>query len=473
MNGNDIMHAGDDGVSGRENIMQTEKENAAQEDKVFGPLVSIVVPVYNAQRYLDETLDSILQQTYASIEVILVDDGSQDDSLALCRRRQAEDERIRVIAQENAGPSAARNRGLREARGEYLMFVDSDDLVHRLALEKMVAAMQEGDPREIDAYCDAAVKAVFHPQEGGEPGSEEGKEKKKLTDEEREAMREQARAIRREAKEAAHKAGIQPQRVDLVIGMYALYHEGDWLGGCRSRCYLSRGSKKFLDQRELTWLFSSPKTSLLAVSVWGKLYRMDIIREHGVEFPLGVSYEEDCQFNLRYYAHVRCAVGIRQTALYYRIRPDSLSKGFSGKQFPFLCQGYEKRRAFAEQFESEELLRRIDSVFFVVIVTQMKKAAASSLSLTEKKAAYRAILGAPQAKKVIASIERPHGRVSKVIYDAAVGGSEGRMVFVLWLYGIKQKLVTIRKIADRKLIRPVKRRLRPVKRMIKKLLGRG
>lgn len=89
--------------------------------------LSIIVPVYNVKNYLSDCLDSILNQTYRDFEMILVDDGSTDGSGELCDQYAAQDERISVIHQKNQGLSVTRNHGIARAKGEYLMFVDSDD----------------------------------------------------------------------------------------------------------------------------------------------------------------------------------------------------------------------------------------------------------------------------------------------------------------------------------------------------------
>jgi glycosyltransferase involved in cell wall biosynthesis len=90
-------------------------------------LISFIVPVYNVYKYVRRCVESLTAQTYSDIEVILVDDGSTDGSSGLCDRLSEEDRRIRVIHKENGGLSDARNTGLRDARGEYVVFVDSDD----------------------------------------------------------------------------------------------------------------------------------------------------------------------------------------------------------------------------------------------------------------------------------------------------------------------------------------------------------
>ena len=93
------------------------------------PKISVIVPVYNAQKYLERCLDSLQRQTYSNLEFILVDDGSSDNSLAICKQYAENDMRFRVLHQENAGVSAARNAGLQAATGDWLGFVDSDDYI--------------------------------------------------------------------------------------------------------------------------------------------------------------------------------------------------------------------------------------------------------------------------------------------------------------------------------------------------------
>ena len=107
--------------------------------------VCIIVPVYNCEKYLGYCLNSVLSQTYTNWTAILVDDGSSDSSLEICRRYEAMDSRFRVIAKENGGVSSARNAGLALAEGDYLEFLDSDDCLTQDALEKQVALAVAND----------------------------------------------------------------------------------------------------------------------------------------------------------------------------------------------------------------------------------------------------------------------------------------------------------------------------------------
>ena len=106
-------------------------------------MVSVIIPVYNVEKYLAECVDSVLCQTYTDYEVILVDDGATDSSGQICDDYARKDPRIRVIHQPNGGLSAARNTGLNAARGEYIYFLDSDDYITSDALEYMVATAEQ------------------------------------------------------------------------------------------------------------------------------------------------------------------------------------------------------------------------------------------------------------------------------------------------------------------------------------------
>ncbi len=102
-------------------------------------LISVIIPVYNVEKYLKECVDSVLCQTYKSYEIILVDDGSTDSSPRICDEYASKYECVKVIHKENRGPSATRNAGVSTARGEYIYFLDSDDYIIPETLEKLFA----------------------------------------------------------------------------------------------------------------------------------------------------------------------------------------------------------------------------------------------------------------------------------------------------------------------------------------------
>ena len=109
------------------------------------PLVSVIVPIYNTQEFLPRCLDSILNQLYENIEIILVNDGSTDGSLSVCEKYARKDTRIQIASQPNQGIIAAKKTGIRICRGSYVMFVDSDDWIEPELAGVMVQAMRESD----------------------------------------------------------------------------------------------------------------------------------------------------------------------------------------------------------------------------------------------------------------------------------------------------------------------------------------
>ncbi|WP_175578315.1 glycosyltransferase family 2 protein [Bifidobacterium jacchi] len=130
-------------------------------------VVSVIVPVYNVEQYLTECIDSIRAQTYVALEVILVDDGSTDSSGRLCDNFAAQDSRIRVIHQSNGGVASARNRGLDQATGEWVLFVDADDRLRSNLVERCMDALKR-------VHADIAVFQYQSVDENGEPHPYDG-----------------------------------------------------------------------------------------------------------------------------------------------------------------------------------------------------------------------------------------------------------------------------------------------------------
>lgn len=106
-------------------------------------LVSVIVPVHNNERSVGKTIDSICNQTYKNLEILLVNDGSTDNTLEVLKEYQEKDLRIRVLSQNNSGPGEARNHGLREMQGDLVTFVDADDIIGKEIIEKLVKAQEQ------------------------------------------------------------------------------------------------------------------------------------------------------------------------------------------------------------------------------------------------------------------------------------------------------------------------------------------
>lgn len=116
-------------------------------------MISVIVPIYNSDKYLPECLDSLVNQTYQELEIILVDDGSQDQSVNICKKYAAEDKRISIIQQKNGGSTKARKTGLKAAKGEYIAFIDSDDWVELCFFERLYYLLTENNVDMVVSGC--------------------------------------------------------------------------------------------------------------------------------------------------------------------------------------------------------------------------------------------------------------------------------------------------------------------------------
>ena len=145
----------DDSISHYQGEMVDQPTKYAEPSVASQPFISVIIPVYNAEQYLTETIDSLINQTLANIEIICIDDGSTDGSLALLKKYAKRDKRIKVYHQKNAGVATARNEGLRRASGKYIMWCDSDDTYTPNMCLKMFNIMER---RRVDlAICSQNV----------------------------------------------------------------------------------------------------------------------------------------------------------------------------------------------------------------------------------------------------------------------------------------------------------------------------
>ncbi len=127
-------------------------------------MLSVIVPVYNIEQYLDRCVESILKQSHQDVELLLVDDGSTDSSPAICDAWALRDSRVKVIHQQNAGPSASRNSGLLQAAGEWITFVDSDDYLEPECYEKTLRVLEPSgcDMGIFGVRCESEQGDVFY-----------------------------------------------------------------------------------------------------------------------------------------------------------------------------------------------------------------------------------------------------------------------------------------------------------------------
>ena len=220
-------------------------------------MISIIVPVYNVEKFLPQCLDSLVNQTYQDIEIICVNDGSTDRSLAILEQYAAKDERIKIISRENRGASESRNEGTEQAHGEWLMFVDSDDWIEPDCCERVMAVAGGADMvffsyiREFRTT--SAPKHIFD----SEPMT------------------------------------FEKERID-------------WL----FERLIAPKCKELRDPSKLDSLST----------VWGKLYKTDIINKYGISFPSTdkTGTLEDLVFNGKYFNHLTRANYLPDCLYHYR-----------------------------------------------------------------------------------------------------------------------------------------------------------
>ncbi|MFM7602157.1 MAG: glycosyltransferase [Pseudanabaena sp.] len=140
------------------------------------PLVSVIIPAYNAEKFIAETLESVLSQIYQHIEVVVVDDGSKDETSTIVRQFAARDDRVRLIQQANAGVAAARNCAIQNSQGDFIAPLDADDIWYPLKLDKQVQCLMNSDSNVGLVYCWLAhIDEVGSFTGGSSAGNRQGK----------------------------------------------------------------------------------------------------------------------------------------------------------------------------------------------------------------------------------------------------------------------------------------------------------
>lgn len=243
------------------------------------PLISVIVPVYNAEKYLHRCMDSILNQTYKNLEIILIDDGSKDSSGTICDAYAAKDSRIKVIHQENSGVSAARNAGLDAAFGDYITFVDSDDYIELNLFDSCIAAIELYKPDLIDwginfVDCDGNLcRKEIHTQP-----------KNKLLD----------------------RSYINTELIPQLIHVERTNPDG------------------------------------MKPWVWNKLYLRSVIDSHNIRFHQEIHLWEDGVFTIEFMRYIESVYFLDEAYYNYRNVPDSLSKQHDERIFHSIDLIYNK-----------------------------------------------------------------------------------------------------------------------------------
>lgn len=265
---------------------------------MYDALISIIVPIYNVERYLDRCMQSLICQTYENIEIIMVDDGSLDRCPIMCDEYMAKDSRIKVVHKKNAGLGYARNSGLDVATGDYIIFVDSDDYVSNDMCEKLYATSCKYD-------ADVVYGNIFHNANG------------KIT-------------LNKSIDRERSWRGEEEIR-DLLLDFIATKPEYS-------------------------------RDTMMEVSVWKALFRRSIFDQYGIRFVSERQFiSEDIIFDIDFLICCKCVAVIPDPVYYYCINPNSLSKSFRSDRFLKVKELYcEIIRKLSELYTEEVYQERTD-----------------------------------------------------------------------------------------------------------------
>jgi len=238
------------------------------------PLVSVIVPIYNAKDHIARCVESIRRQTYRNLQILLLNDGSQDVSLEVCRMFAQVDGRITLIDKENSGVSATRNLGMRAARGAYLQFVDADDTLQPYATELLVQRARDSGADMVIAH----YNRVEPPRE--------------------------------------HERARAPRRVEDADPGFDLRTRVQTFG------FLMEGP---LTKAEFAYGLMQEPASFYYGVMWNKLYRAEIVRAHpDVVCSEELDYSEDFYFNLSFIRYAERFYALSTPIYNYVQNPQSL-----------------------------------------------------------------------------------------------------------------------------------------------------
>ena len=304
------------------------------------PLVSVVLPIYNVEKYLDRCIRSVVEQTYDNLEIILVDDGSPDGCPGMCDDWAARDPRIRVVHKKNAGLGFARNTGIEHATGEYICFFDSDDYIEPNTIEVCVSsAMKEN----ADIVC-------F----GNDVLTQDGT----VLD---------------------RRIPTPPKYI----------YSGDEI-----RNVMMPNALSYHTGTGENWNFS--------MSACFSLYSMDMIRRSGWRCVSEREIiSEDFYSILDLYQYVRKAVILPEILYHYITNPVSLSRSYRADRYDKLVYMADKMAELSIRMGSNDILQeRIDRVFLGFTIGAMKQIVAVSLPFKQKKKELCRMLSDAQMRRV-------------------------------------------------------------------------
>lgn len=320
-------------------------------------LVSVIVPVYNVEAYLDRCVESIVNQTHAELEIILVDDGSPDRCGQMCDIWAARDARIRVLHRENAGAGLARNAGLAAATGEYVCFVDSDDYIAPEMVEQHLRLAEQTGAEVVvsgkhDVDREGCVTGTTVP-----------------------------------TGQRLYFAGEDVQSVFLPA---------------------------LVDNRH-----RAAAVSGLSLSFWAALFSMERIRRAGWQIVSERQYySEDSYSLLQLYAQVKAAAVLPQACYYYCCNDASLSRTYRVDKYDSIRQFYHDCRTLVRELHYGRAVEQsVSALHLSFTVAAMKQIAAADMKRSQKRGLLKQILQDETLQQALAdSSERRYGRARTILF---------------------------------------------------------
>ena len=276
--------------------------------------ISVIIPIYKVEPYLRQCLDSVVNQTYKNLEIILIDDGSPDNCGKICDEYAKRDKRIIVIHKENGGLSAARNDGIKRATGEWIAFVDSDDWCNEDYYENLIG--------QLDVFCDVDILCASG----------------------RRIEFEDGRSIKREA--------------------YA-----------QPFLFQSRGDMKKLLMKTLASRYAQEnfKAEAGIAAPWDKIYKKSFICSNNLWFDASCKAWEDFWFNVQAFDKAKCVAGCVCTGYHYRVVGNSIVRGYNPSKPKISYELIAKLHVYFGEGESDpELISAINARSIMVISNAMK-----------------------------------------------------------------------------------------------------
>jgi glycosyltransferase involved in cell wall biosynthesis len=334
-------------------------------------LVTIVVPIYNVEKYLDRCLNSIVDQTYRHLEIILVDDGSPDRCPAMCDEWAKKDSRIKVIHKQNAGLGMARNTGIENATGKYIFFFDSDDYVALDTVEKCYASAKKYDS-EIVMYGMNSVKA------NGE-----------------------------------------------IISSAVPKAEKEF--------YTDREITEFILPNMMMSDPSTGKVYNFNMSAWGRMYSVKLINDHNWRFASERKYiSEDWYSLLVLYQYVKRVSVINEAFYYYCCNPTSLTHTYAPDRYDRICSWH---TGMMEVFQAANypitVKKGIASQFLGNVIAALKLIVTSDRSSKEQKREIQRIVKDDYLQDVIKDIGINCESVARRVFIGALKLKFAALIYIL------------------------------------------